>query len=43
MKIISLKRIVEKVSEQEKNVTIEAKGGDRFKTSSVSSCRELMT
>lgn len=43
MKIILLKRIVEKVSEQEKSVIIETKGGDRFNTSSVSSCRELMT
>lgn len=43
MKIILLNRIVERVSEQEKSVSIETKGGDRLNASSVSSCRELMT
>lgn len=43
MKIILLNRIVEKVREQEKSVSIETKGRGRLNTSSVSSCRELMT
>lgn len=34
---------MEKVSEQEKSVTVETKRGDRFNTSSVSCCREFIS